>query len=92
MKWPKTFIFTMGPFSLVMIYVQKLKDHLVLQTRQIWGTFEQASKNFFNSYLAAWWPILGHYYGDNLTDPMLITAFFWVQPKGHQEPWTKLGP
>lgn len=37
----------MGPFSLAMIYVQQLKDHLVLQRRQIWGTFEQASKNFF---------------------------------------------
>lgn len=37
----------MGPFSLAMIYVQQLKDHLVLQRRQIWGTFEQAFKNFF---------------------------------------------
>ena len=30
---------------------------------------------FFNCYLAAPWPTLGHYQGDSLNHSMLITAF-----------------
>ena len=33
---------------------------------------------FFNCYLAAPRPTLGHYQGDSLTHPMLITAFFYI--------------
>ena len=33
---------------------------------------------FFNCYLAAPRPTLGHYRGDSLTHPMLITAFFYI--------------
>ena len=36
---------------------------------------------FFNCYLAAPQPTLGHHWGDSLTHPMLITAFlcFWTE-------------
>ena len=33
---------------------------------------------FFNCYLTAPRPTLGHYRGDSLTHPMLITAFFYI--------------
>ena len=33
---------------------------------------------FFNCYLAAPRPTSGHYRGDSLTHPMLITAFFCI--------------
>ena len=36
---------------------------------------------FFNCYLAAPWPNLGHYRGDSLTHPMLITVFYIFDPK-----------
>ena len=41
---------------------------------------------FFNYYLAAPRPTSGHYRGDSLTHPMLITAFVHVRPEGHREP------
>ena len=43
---------------------------------------------FFNYYLAAPRPTSGHYRGDSLTHPMLITAFVHVRPGGHREPRT----
>ena len=47
---------------------------------------------FFNCYLAAPRPTLGHYQGDSLTHPMLIIAFFLhFQPEGHREPRNKVG-
>ena len=46
---------------------------------------------FFNCYLVAPWPALGHYRGDSLTHLMLITAVLHFQPKGHQEPRNKVG-
>ena len=47
---------------------------------------------FFNCYLAAPWPTLGHSWRDSLTNPMLITAFFvHIQPTGHQEHCNKVG-
>ena len=36
---------------------------------------------FLNRYLAAPWPNLGYYWGDSLTHPMLITAFYIFDPK-----------
>ena len=39
----------------------------------------------FNCYLAAQQPTFGHYQGDSLTHPMLITAFLQFQPEGHPE-------
>ena len=41
---------------------------------------------FFNYYLAAPRPTLGHSQGYRLTNSMLITAFQLFQPKVHQEP------
>ena len=46
---------------------------------------------FLNCYLAAPRPILDHYWGDNLTHPMLITAFFIFDPKGHRESRNEVG-
>ena len=46
---------------------------------------------FFNCYLAAPRPTLGHYRGDSLTHPMLITAFLHFRPEGHREPRSKVG-
>ena len=41
---------------------------------------------FFNCYLAVPRPALGHFRGDSLPNPMLITAFLLIQPEGHREP------
>ena len=38
---------------------------------------------FFNCYLAAPWPTLGHYWGGSLTHPMLIIAFLPIRPEDH---------
>ena len=46
---------------------------------------------FFNIYLAAQQPTLGHYQEDSLTHPLLITAFLQFWPEGHQEPCNKVG-
>ena len=46
---------------------------------------------FFNFYLAAQRPTLGHYRGDNLTHPMLFIAFFLASPDGHWEPRDEVG-
>ena len=47
---------------------------------------------FFNCYLAAPRQILGHYRGDSLTHPMLITAvFFTFLTQGHWEPRNEIG-
>ena len=46
---------------------------------------------FFNCYLAAPLPTLGHSQGDSLTKPMFITAFELFQPKGYQKPLNKVG-
>ena len=46
---------------------------------------------FFNCYLTVRWPSFGHSQGDSLTNPMLITAFVQVWPKGHREPRNEVG-
>ena len=46
---------------------------------------------FFNCYLAAPQPTLGHSQGDSLTNPMLITAFVHIRPEGHREPRNEVG-
>ena len=46
---------------------------------------------FFNCYLAAPRPTSGHYRGDSLTHPMLITAFLHIRPEGHWEPRSEVG-
>ena len=46
---------------------------------------------FFNCYLAAPRPTLGHFWGDNLTHPMLITAFLHFRAEGHREPRNEFG-
>ena len=47
---------------------------------------------FFNCYLAAPWPTLGHYQGDSLTHLMLITAFYIFDPKVTGSLVARLGP
>ena len=46
---------------------------------------------FFNCYLAASQPTLGHYQGDSLTNLMLITALQPFRPEGHWEPHKEVG-
>ena len=46
---------------------------------------------FFNCYLAALRPTLGHSQGDSVTNPMLITAFVHIGPKSHREPRNEVG-
>ena len=47
---------------------------------------------FFNCYLAAPRPTLGHYRGDSLTHPMLITAFYIFDPRVTGSLVARLGP
>ena len=46
---------------------------------------------FFNCYLATPRPTLGHYWGDCLTHPMLITCVLHIGPKGHWESCNEVG-
>ena len=46
---------------------------------------------FFNCYLVAPRPTSGHYRGDSLTHPMLITAFLHIRLEGHREPRSEVG-
>ena len=46
---------------------------------------------FFNCYLAARRPTLGHSQGGSLTNPILITVSVHIQPEGHQEPCNEVG-
>ena len=46
---------------------------------------------FFNYYLVVPPPTLGHSQGGSLTNPMLITVFIHIRPKGHREPHNKVG-
>ena len=46
---------------------------------------------FFNCYLAVPQPTLGHFRGDSLPNPMLITALLLIQPEGHREPRSEVG-
>ena len=45
---------------------------------------------FFNYYLAAPRPTLGHYLGGSLTYPMLIPCVLHIRPGGHLEPRTEV--
>ena len=47
--------------------------------------------DFFNCYLAVPRPTLDHSQGDNLPNPMLITAFVHVWPESHREPRNEVG-
>ena len=69
--------------SLIMSHVPKKK--LNKQQQKFFFFF------FFNYYLAAPRPTSGHYRGDSLTHPMLITAFVHVRPEGHREPRSEVG-
>ena len=46
---------------------------------------------FFNCYLTAPRSTLGHFFGENLTHPMLITAFLHFRAEGHREPRNEFG-
>ena len=49
-------------------------------------------KAFFNRYLAAPQPTLGHYRGDSLTHLMLVTVFYIFDPKVTRNLITRFGP
>ena len=46
---------------------------------------------FSNCYLAVPWPTLGHCRGGSLTNLMLISVGFLVQPDSHHKPQNKVG-
>ena len=46
---------------------------------------------FFSCYLAAPWRSLGHSSGNSFINPMLNTAIYIFQHKGHQKPRNELG-
>ena len=47
---------------------------------------------YYFCYWAAPWPTLGHFQGDSLTNPMLITAYFnYFDPKVTKSLATRLG-
>ena len=52
---------------------------------------DHVNNTFFNCYLAAPQPTLGHSQGDSLPNPMLITAFYLFWPEGYREPRYKVG-
>ena len=56
----------------------RLKNHWILSA-------------FFNCYLAAPQPTLGHYQGGSLTHPMLITCILHIWPEGQQESHSEVG-
>ena len=64
---------------------------LLPQTSVFPSLSEQFFFFFFNYYLAAPRPTSGHYRGDSLTHPMLLTAFVHVRPEGHREPRSEVG-
>ena len=47
--------------------------------------------NFFNFYLAAPQPTLGHYRRGSLTNPVLIIVLERFQSEGYREPHNKVG-
>ena len=46
---------------------------------------------FFCCYLAVPRPAWGHFRGESLTNPMLITVLVQFRPEGHREPSNKVG-
>ena len=46
----------------------------------------------FNGYLAGPRPNLGHYWGDSLTNPILIPAFDLFRSESHRETRSEVGP
>ena len=61
--------------------VHKQKRLILLHLQELYIEFKKMF--FFNCYLAAPRPTLGHYQGGSLTHPMLITAFLYTRPEGH---------
>ena len=59
----------------------------VVYNNKQWSFNELLMKNgFFNCYLAVPRPTLGHSWGDNLINPMIITAFVKFLAEFHWEP------
>ena len=74
-------------------FLSEKKHHKEHFFDKIWlFLHELMSSFFFNCYLAAPRPTLGHYRGDSLTHPMLITAFYIFDPKVTGSLVTRLGP
>ena len=59
--------------------------------KAILGMEKEGRIFFFNRYLAAPRPTLGHSQGESLTNPMLITAFYLCRPEDHREPRNEVG-
>ena len=75
-------------------YAQGLRNHVCVYVTYRRYNFLNVIFFFFffcNCYLAAPRPTSGHYRGDSLTHPMLITAFLHIRPEGHREPRSEVG-
>ena len=76
------FIYLNGYFAPNFAPMTRLLN-LILYPQKILKNLKYQKK--FNCYLAASRSTLGHYRGDRLTQPMLITTFERFRPEGHRE-------
>ena len=77
-------------------YIQSLDRYIMKTTFS--SSFSYSPNNseifwflFFNCYLAAPRLIVGHYRGDSLAHPMLITCDLHIRPEGHQGSRNEVG-
>ena len=89
MKDVRFYSFNSFFFLRVVFDIFNIIFHFCYLRFKFWGSFFFFF--FFNCYLAAPRPTSGHYRGDSLTHPMLITAFLHIRPEGHREPRSEVG-
>ena len=76
-------------------FIQKNQKKLMSQFWHLGVAKERTNMtNFLNYYLVAPWPSLGHFRGNSLTNPMLITAFLirWFDSTVTGSLVARLGP
>ena len=77
--------------SVVSKVFEKLVNNRIVDDLEKCGLFPDF-QYFFNCYLAAPRPTSGHYRGDSLTHPMLITAFYILNPRVTRSLVVRLDP
>ena len=96
-------LFFVSVFYLPLFYDENFPIFLILNfeslnreqfSKQISSRFRKPGPvtQFFYCYLAFPQSTLGHSRGDSLTNPMIITAFVQIRPKGHREPRNDFDP
>ena len=85
-----------GNTNLALVDYTTNSFHITQLTNKLSSTVVAHAKHFFSiffiCYLAAPWPTLGHYRGDSLTHPMLITVYYIFDLKVTRSLITRLGP